>query len=144
LRSRGGATIEVKSAAYFQTWAQKAPSVISFGIAPTRLWDTATNVMAAEVRRQTDLYVFALLAHQDKATLDPMDVSQWVFFVMPTAVLNARLPSQKQLGLAGLRSFCPAESTFFQIRDAIEAVAQAQPNEAILRIPRRGASDLWR
>jgi hypothetical protein len=133
LRFRSGATIEVKSAAYLQTWAQKAPSVISFDIAPTRSWDGATNVMAAEVRRQADLYVFALLAHQDKATLDPMDVSQWVFFVLPTAVLNARLPSQKQLGLAGLRNLCPIECTFGQLRDAVEAVAQAGPNEAIQR-----------
>src|SRR5579883_2719990 len=85
LRSAGGATIEVKSEAYLQTWSQKAPSVITFDIAPTRYWDAATNLMAAEVRRQADLYVFALLAHQDKATLDPMDVSQWVFFVLPTA-----------------------------------------------------------
>jgi hypothetical protein len=133
LRSRGGAIIEVKSAAYLQTWAQKAPSVIRFDIAPTRFWDAATNVMTTEVRRQADLYVFALLAHQDKATLDPMDVSQWVFFVLPTAVLNARLPSQKQLGLAGLRSLRPFECAFGQLRDAVEAVAQAEPNDRLQR-----------
>src|SRR5207248_1082121 len=103
LRSRGGATIEVKSAAYLQTWAHKTLSVISFDIAPTRFWDAATNEMAPESRRQADLYVFALLKHQDKKTLDPMDVAQWVFFALPTAVLNARLPAQKQLGLVGLR-----------------------------------------
>jgi hypothetical protein len=128
LRSRCGATIEVKSAAYLQTWSQKALSVISFDIAPTRFWDAATNVMAAEPRRQADLYVFALLAHKDKTTLDPMDVGQWAFFVLPTAVLNARLPSQKQLGLAGLRSLGPFECAFGQLREAVEAVAQARPN----------------
>src|SRR5829696_10292349 len=41
LRSPAGATIEVKSAAYLQTWAQKTLSVISFDIAPTRFWDSA-------------------------------------------------------------------------------------------------------
>jgi hypothetical protein len=133
LRSGSGATIEVKSAAYLQTWSQKAPSVITFDIAPTRYWDPATNVMAAEVRRQADIYVFALLAHRDKATLDPMDVSQWVFFVLPTAVLNSRLPSQKQLGLAGLRGLGPFECTFAQLRDVVEAVTQCGPNEAIQR-----------
>ena len=79
-------------------------------------------------RRQADLYVFALLAHQDKATLDPMDVGQWVFFLLPTAVLNARLPLQKQLGLAGLRSLCPFERAFGQLREAIDDVAQAGPD----------------
>ena len=67
--------------------------------------------------------MFALLAHQDKVTLDPMNVEQWVFFVLPTAVLDARLPSQKQLGLAGLRSLCPIECLFPQLRDAIEIAA---------------------
>jgi hypothetical protein len=144
LRSRAGATIEVKSAAYLQTWAQKVQSAITFDIAPTRFWDAATNVMTVEVRRQADLYVFALLAHQDKATLDPMDVSQWVFFVLPTVVLNARLPSQKQLGLAGLRSLRPLECTFGQLRDAVESVAQIGPDEAIQRTRFAGRADLGR
>jgi hypothetical protein len=126
LRSRSGATIEVKSAAYLQTWAQKVPSVITFDIAPTRFWDPATNVLATEARRQADLYVFALLAHQDKETLDPTDVSQWMFFVLWTAVLNAVMPTQKQLGLVGLRRLCPSECTFGQLRDVIEAVAQSE------------------
>jgi hypothetical protein len=131
LRSAGGATIEVKSAAYLQTWSQKAPSVITFDIAPTRYWDSATNVIAAEVRRQADLYVFALLAHRDKATLDPMGMSQWVFFVLPTSALNARLPSRKQLGLAGLRSLGPFQCAFGQLRDVVEAMTQVGPNEAM-------------
>jgi hypothetical protein len=128
LRSRCGATIEVKSAAYLQTWAQKTISAISFDIAPTRFWDAATNVMASESLRQADLYVFALLGHRDKATLDPMDVSQWVFFVLPTAVLNTRLPAQKQIGLIGLRRLGLVECAFGQLRKSIEAVAQAARN----------------
>jgi hypothetical protein len=124
LRSRSGATIEVKSAAYLQTWAQKTISAISFDIAPTRFWDAATNVLAPEARRQADLYVFALLAHQDKATFDPMDVAQWTFFVVPTTVLNTQLPAQKQLGLAGLRNLNPVECGFGQLRAAVEDVAR--------------------
>jgi hypothetical protein len=120
LRFQDGTTIEVKSAAYFQTWAQKAPSVISFDIAPSRFWDPRTNEWAREVRRHADVYVFALLAHQDKPTLDPMDVEQWTFFLLPTAVLNARLPSRKRLGLVTLRSLGPVECGFGKLRDEIE------------------------
>ena len=43
LRSQDGITVEVKSAAYFQTWAQSAPSKIGFDIAPTRAWNSTTN-----------------------------------------------------------------------------------------------------
>jgi hypothetical protein len=127
LRIEGGPTIEVKSAAYLQTWSQKTLSTISFDIAPTRPWDAATNVMASEVRRQADLYVFALLAHQDKTTFDPMDVAQWSFFVLPAAILNDRLPLQKKLGLSGLRSLGPLECRFGQLKETIETAARAVP-----------------
>ncbi len=76
LRTSKGLTIEVKSAAYVQTWAQKALSTISFDIAPTRFWDPVTNDLGDESRRQATLYVFALLACKDKAIIDPLDVSQ--------------------------------------------------------------------
>src|SRR5581483_9899930 len=128
LQTADGVKIEVKSAAYVQSWAQKAPSVITFDIAPTRYWDAATNVMAAESRRQADLYVFALLAHRDKATVDPMDVSQWVFYVLPAAVLNERLTEQKQVGLATLLKLGPVSCAFEGLRTVIEQTAKTKPS----------------
>jgi hypothetical protein len=41
--------------------------------------------------------------------------------------------SQKLLGLAGLRGLCPFECAFGQLRDAVEAVAQALPHDAMQR-----------
>jgi hypothetical protein len=123
LRTPNGLTIEVKSAAYLQSWAQKALSAISFDIAPTRFWDATTNKLATEVRRQANLYVFALLAHREKATIDPMDVSQWEFFVLPAVVLNARLPEQKQVGLAALLKLDPVRCVFGGLRGVIEQVS---------------------
>jgi hypothetical protein len=125
LRIEGGPSIEVKSAAYLQAWSQKTLSTICFDIAPTRSWDAATNIMASEIRRQADLYVFALLAHQDKTTFDPMDVAQWTFFVLPTAILNERLPLQKTIGLSGLRSLGSLECRFGQLKETIETAARA-------------------
>jgi hypothetical protein len=97
LRTHKGLTIEIKSAAYLQTWAQKALSAISFDIAPTRYWDAATNELATEPRRQAVLYVFALLAHRDKPTLDAMDLLQWEFYLLPKAILDIQMPKMKQL-----------------------------------------------
>jgi hypothetical protein len=131
LCSQYGITVEVKSAAYLQTWRQTAPSKISFDIAPTRGWDSTTNSTDVNARRHAVVYVFALLAHRDKETLDPMNVEQWVFFVLPTTVLDARLPSQKQLGLAGLLSLRPIECRFVQLRDAVEAAAGAGPDDRL-------------
>ncbi len=92
LETTDGLKIEVKSAAYMQSWWQRGPSAIVFGTRPTRAWDPATNTFAPEVRRQAGAYVFAILKHPEKNTLDPLDVAQWEFYVVATSVLDMRLP----------------------------------------------------
>lgn len=97
LHVEGGPRIEVKSAAYVQSWPQKEYSRIVFGTAPKRPWNKEKNMIGPEPERQADMYVFALLAHRtgdlagDKETVDPMDVDQWKFYVVPTL----DLPSSK-------------------------------------------------
>jgi len=124
LVSNEGVTVEVKSAAYLQTWAQKAYSSINFDIAAKQAWDATTNKMSSDSRRQADVYVFALLHHRDKATVDPLDLSQWLFYVLPTAVLNARVSTQKQLGLNTLLRLEPEVREFGNLREAIARAAQ--------------------
>lgn len=130
LRTSDGLTIEVKSAAYLQTWAQKRLSTISFDIAPTRLWEATTNELASELRRQAVLYVFALLAHRDKSTVNPMDVLQWEFFVLSAAVLNERLPKQKEIGLDSLLKLQPVRCKFDELRVVIAEVSRDSASPA--------------
>jgi hypothetical protein len=52
--------------------------------------------------RQADPYVFALLAHLDKATLDPLNVAQWRFYVVAPPVLANRTGSQHSITLGCL------------------------------------------
>src|SRR5690606_19809719 len=57
LETREGIKIEVKSAAYLQTWNQSKLSSINFSIKIPRLWDNETN-MASSIRlRPSDVYV---------------------------------------------------------------------------------------
>lgn len=41
-----------------QSWKQKRLSTISSGIQPTNGWDATTNTIAAQRKRQADVYVF--------------------------------------------------------------------------------------
>jgi hypothetical protein len=123
LQLENGVTIEVKSAAYLQTWSQPTASTISFGIAPAHAWDAKTNTLAPEARRQAQIYVFALLHHRDKATLDPTDVDQWTFYALPPSVLDARLPQQKTLRLASLLSLNPTQCNFGRLREVVESLS---------------------
>ncbi len=58
-----------------------------------------TNVQEKEFRRQAQVYVFALLAHKDKSTIDPLNVNQWCFFTLPAKVLDGRKRSQHSITL---------------------------------------------
>jgi hypothetical protein len=58
-------TLEIKSAAYEQSWEQAAPSRIVFSI----------------TQRVADLYVFCLLSGRE-----PADKAAWTFWVVPTEV----------------------------------------------------------
>lgn len=124
LISPNGIKIEVKSAAYLQSWHQKKYSVITFGIQESHAWNPQTNKRSQELKRQSDVYVFCLLAHKDKATIDPLNLDQWRFFVLPRQVLDDKLGNQKTLGLNSLLKLNPVETAHDGIREAVEACRQ--------------------
>ena len=119
LKTPSGLRIEVKSAAYLQSWQQKALSQIRFGIAPTRALDEATNTYASLSARQADVYVFCLLHHQDKATVDPLDMAQWTFYLLPASTLEAKFPAQKSISLASLLKINPVQCAYQELAQAV-------------------------
>jgi hypothetical protein len=123
LQTPSGITIEVKSAAYVQSWHQVKLSSIMFVVPKTRAWDATTNLQSREARRQADVYVFALLAHTDKITIDPLDVNQWHFYVLPTTTLNTRTRSQHSISLKSLEQLCGGTVHYAELRKAIENAA---------------------
>ncbi|MFF7986756.1 hypothetical protein ACFZDK_48095 [Streptomyces sp. NPDC007901] len=117
--------VEVKSAAYLQSWAQPQLSKIEFGIAPASGWDAQTGATSAEVMRRSDVYVFCLLHHQDKKTLDPLDLDQWTFYVLPTRVLDERCPAQRSIRLSSLVDrLSPLKTDFAGLPKAVSACAE--------------------
>lgn len=117
-----GVKIEVKSAAYLQAWHQEKFSTISWSTRLSRAWDAETNVLSDVAARQAEVYVFALLAHGDKPTLDPLDVTQWTFYALPTSVLNARSRSQHSITLSSLEKIARPAS-FADLKTAVEKAA---------------------
>jgi len=117
-----GLKIEVKSSAYIQSWSQVRLSRPTFSIRPARAWDPDTNEFLPDIKRHSDVYVFALQHHQDQASLDPLDFSQWTFFVVPTSAINTRHPTQKSIGLASIKELGATGVSFGQVRAAVSAV----------------------
>ena len=114
-----GIKIEVKSAAYLQSWHQNRPSAISFGIAKKRPWDPETNQYGKTRVRSADVYVFCLLTPKDGRTVNPLELAQWEFYILPTSTLDSSLGNQKTVSLSRLKKLGAVALDYDQIRNAI-------------------------
>jgi predicted house-cleaning noncanonical NTP pyrophosphatase (MazG superfamily) len=111
--------VEVKSAAYVQSWGTQ-PSTISFDISPKIGWDASTNTYSASAERSAHVYVFCLLTGTNRDHVDPLDVSQWTFYVLPTSVLNHKLPGQKRIRLDPLIALGPRQCKYDGLNAAVQ------------------------
>lgn len=124
-----GIKIEVKSSAYLQSWHQNRPSAISFGIAKTYPWNWKTNQYGETQIRSADVYVFCVLAHLDGQTVNPLELTQWEFYVLPTRTLNSSLGNQKTVSLSRLKDLGAVALDYDQIRNAVlEAYGDRRKN----------------
>ena len=119
LISPTGRRIEVKSAAYLQSWTTDFPAQIQYDIAPKLAWDGKSY--ATEAKRNCDLFVFCLYTAltRDKSILD---LDYWEFYVLPTSVLNDKIPNQKTISLSSLLKLEPIKTDYAGLGSAIESI----------------------
>lgn len=118
-----GVTIEVKSAAYVQAWGQRNQASLSFLVKPTRTM-TGDPVLDATPGRRSQVWVFAVLHHKEQATINPLDLTQWEFYVLPTWFLDRRTRSQHSIALNSIKECEFGRAyTFGALAAAITAVA---------------------
>ncbi len=120
IKTSDGIKVEVKSGAYIQSWAQTKLSKIQFDIRPTQGWNADSNTYSAKKVRQSDVYVFCVLAHKNKDTIDPLNLNQWEFYVISTKVLNKFVGNQKTITLSRLQKLGPLKVAFDKISFAVK------------------------
>ena len=91
--------VEIKSAAYLQSWSQDRFSTIQFDIKPTKSLNPETSKYDGPSVRHAEVYVFALLRVKDKKLVSPLDTNQWDFYILPTYRLDDRTRSQDSITL---------------------------------------------
>ncbi len=75
------------------------------------------------------MYVFCVLAHLDDQTIDPLELTQWKFYILPTSTLDSSLGNQKTVSLSRLKGLGAVALGYDQIRNAIlEAYDDGQKN----------------
>ena len=100
--TKDGIKIEVKTSGYLQTWFQKEYSKINFSIKPALYWNAETNETSKEKSRPSDIYVFCVLKHKDKETVNPLILDQWDFYVISTKKINKIFGNQSTLQLKSI------------------------------------------
>ena len=91
-----GISLEIKSAAYEQSWPQDQPSSIVFSVR----------------QKVSDLYVFCLMRGHT-----PEDLDQWDFWVIPTSML----PDQHTISLNPLKALFGNPVSFAELKPSIDA-----------------------
>ena len=116
LITEDGTKIEVKSSAYVQAWKQERRYEPRFSIGKTLpTWDYASLIK----QRYADVYIFCLLAHLDKETVNPMDINQWEFYALRTDVIEIEFGGAKTLSLRNLRNWSKLYS-YSELRQGIK------------------------
>jgi len=118
----GGIKIEVKSAAYLQSWQQDKMSTIQYSIRPSLGWDSSSNTYDSEIKRSADVYVFCLLNEQNREVVNPLNLDQWEFLIVGTEQINREKGMQKMIGLNGLLKMKPIMTGFDGIEEAVNRV----------------------
>jgi hypothetical protein len=121
LKMPDGLKIQVKSAAYVQSWNQTKLSPIIFSIRRSRFWDADTNVQEEEPLRHSDLYVFAVLAHKEKGTIDPLNVTQWEFYVLSKKDLEGYKRSEVSITLNSLKGLKAGPVDYFGLAAKVKS-----------------------
>ena len=126
LETEDGIRIEVKTAGYLQSWhtSGQEPSSPVFGINPVNVKADPNRGLRAGQYRPANVYVFCLHSNLDPTTHDPLDISQWNFYVLATTELDRQRPNGKSIGLRSLMTLEPIEAAHTELRSAILRVAE--------------------
>lgn len=120
--SPSGRRIEVKSAAYIQAWTpENIFAQIRFDIGRKLAWDNATASYSSEAKRNCDLYVFCLFTAKTK-DISLLNLDYWDFYVLPTSVLNEKMPEQKGISLSSLLKLEPVKTDYAGLGAVIESI----------------------
>ena len=119
--------IEVKATRYVHPWNTHISKVRTFSIEPTNnsYWgNSEEGVNGGKKRsRQSEVYVFCLNNNMDIEKNDPLNMDDWVFYVVPTFEINSYCednPEQKKISLNVVRRLANGGVAFDGLRDAVD------------------------
>ena len=146
VKTKEGVRVEVKSAAYRQSWKQDTGTVpkISFSISKSKQsWCRETNTTTKHdpPKRVSDVYVFCVLGtrqeFENKIEPNPLNTDEWKFYVLDTASIDCKKGDQKRIGLNPLKALVREVAKCDKGR---EAVRYEQLHQEVMDAAKRARS----
>lgn len=128
--TKEGIKIEVKCGSYLQDWDQNDLSKVVFGRLKAKelYWSEAVKPFAQINKENTgykaDIYIFALLSHQDPTILNPLDLEQWSFYILTRSKVSEITHNGKSLSLAKLDKFGVVPVRYNQIKSCVQELSK--------------------
>jgi hypothetical protein len=121
-----GVKVEVKCCSYIQDWNQDKFTVIRWaGLKATPLyWSSAVAAQVSDAipDYKSDVYVLALVDHQDPATLDLLNLNQWRFYVLSRERLREVARNGGSVSLSQLTKSNIASVGYVQLVGAVASI----------------------
>ena len=116
--------IEVKATAYYHLWNSngKVSKQRVFGITKANGSYDPTISRNAEFCRQNDIYVFCLNTGNTKESSNPLNLNNWEFYVVPTAVINEKCGDNKTISLGKIKSLGFSGKRYDEIKSEIDSI----------------------
>jgi hypothetical protein len=112
-----GVNVRVKSGSFLKSFHQRDLSKVVFIPQVRSSYCHAGSAHHAAYRAH--VYVFALLDYVERATVDPLDLDQWRFFVPPTSKLEALVTEQHALTVPTLDELSTGSVAYEDLRAAV-------------------------
>ena len=113
--------IEIKSAAYIQSWEQNKVSNIKFDISKKKGWIAKTNSYYPTPNRYSDCYIFCLHTEKEKDKANVLDINSWRFYVITTENINKNFGDQKYISLSRIKAL-DKPVTFDKLKEKIKNI----------------------
>lgn len=127
-----GLRIEVKETSYYHPWNNdgKVSSSRSFGItkANSRYAESATGELKEGeeniYERQNDIYVFCLNTGSTREESNPLNLDNWLFYVIPTKIINEKCGDHKTISLNRVKKFA-SPLIYSKLKNRIDDIASS-------------------
>lgn len=118
-----GIAIEVKSSAYLQEAHEGISQTHQFSISAHNHFSDGEQTKV--VKRHARLYVFCMLTEKDRAKVNPMELSQWDFYILPTSVLNEKYQNRVTIALSRLEMIGAKKTDYSGLKKAIDDLIES-------------------